>query len=222
GATNAGAMLVTRRDLVLDDISSLAGCKIAVPQFYNTQDIILRDILASAGLSDAVYGGDVEIIASENANTKLLLDKGDIDAAFVPEPWGTRLVNEIGANILLDYDEIYGGDYPSSLVVVSTRFLEKHPEIVEKFVNEHIRITEYINANKNEVIPVINAQIEELSGSRIDDKLIEKAFDSLIITHTISQDSIDAIINACKSTGYIQKDADASRILLYTQYSTQP
>ena len=222
GATNAGAMLVTRKDLVLNDISELAGCKIAVPQFNNTQDIILRDLIAEAGLSDAVYGGDVEIIASENANTKLLLDKGDIDAAFVPEPWATRLINEVGANILLSYNEIYSGNYPSALIVVSTRFLEAHPDIVEKFIDEHIRITEYINSNKKEVIPVINAQIEALSGSKFDDKLIEKAFDSLIFTHIITQDDINTVINACKNADYIDKNADVSNILLNTPHSTQP
>ena len=70
GATGAGSLLVTRRDLVLDDIKQLDGKKVAVPQFCNTQDILLRDVLASVGLEDKNTGGTVEIIASENPNIK--------------------------------------------------------------------------------------------------------------------------------------------------------
>jgi NitT/TauT family transport system substrate-binding protein len=34
----------------------------------------------------------------------MLFDRGDIDVALVPEPWGSRLVKEISVNVVLDYN----------------------------------------------------------------------------------------------------------------------
>jgi NitT/TauT family transport system substrate-binding protein len=90
GATDAGAIFVSRKDLVIKDLNELKGKRIAVPQFGNTQDLSLRDLLNQNGLKDTTKGGTVEIRQAENPDIKTLLDKGEVDAAFVPEH-GARL-----------------------------------------------------------------------------------------------------------------------------------
>lgn len=61
GATDAGAILVTRKDLKLTSIKELSGKKVAIPQFGNTQDFCLRYLLQQNGLKDTTKGGTVEI-----------------------------------------------------------------------------------------------------------------------------------------------------------------
>ena len=79
------------------------------------------------------------VTAVENADVQNMMDQGNIDAALVPEPWGSTLV-ENGAEIVLDYDEVYAdGDYPVAVVVVRKDFLEENPEIVSAFLEKHQR-----------------------------------------------------------------------------------
>lgn len=211
GATGAGSLLVTKKGLVLSDIKELDGKKVAVPQFGNTQDILLRDILSEAGLEDKNNGGTVEIIASENPNIKLLLDRGDIDAAFVPEPWGTRLEQEIGANVLLDYNEIYdNGSYSSAVVIVTTEFLEKHPDKVEAFLREHMRLTDYINENPDLAATTVTDRIEVLTGSRFSEDIIKKSFSRMTVTYDPYPLSMERFITSYKALGYMSHPTDFS------------
>lgn len=214
GATDAGGILVTRSDLILSGVSDLAGKKVAVPQFGNTQDLLLRAVLHDAGLADTTNGGNVEIIQSENPNTKLLLDNGDVDAAFVPEPWGSRLVKETGANVLLEYDEIFGnGKYTSAVVVVRTEFLDAHPDIVKAFLQEHVRLTEYINENKEEASNIINSQIKTLTQNELPADILEAAYGRLTITCDPESASLEKFIGTYRELGFIDDTIDFSSFI---------
>lgn len=188
GATNAGAVLVTRSELKLNNVSELAGKRIAVPQYGNTQHLALLSILSSNGLDSNT---DVTIIESKNADTKTLMDRGEVDAACVPEPWGTRLVNEIGANILLDYDELMlDGNYSTAVVIASTKFIEEKPELVEKFLKAHIELTDKINNEKDYCKQIINDKIYELTQAKLSDDVLNTAFDKIIFSYDPAVPSI--------------------------------
>lgn len=141
--------MVTRKGLVIDDIQELAGRTVAVPQFGNTQHLCLLNLLSINGLKTIENGGSVRVIESSNPDTKTLMDKGDIDAALVPEPWATRLINEIGANIFLSSDEIWDyGNYSTAVIIVNTKFYEKNKDLVEIFLRTHLEVTETIIQNQ--------------------------------------------------------------------------
>ena len=68
---------------------------------------------------------------------------------LVPEPWGSRLIKEAEANVILDYkDLLRNGEYTTAVVVVRTEFLKDHPKIVEDFIKNHVEVTDYINKNQ--------------------------------------------------------------------------
>lgn len=214
GATDAGAILVSRKDLHIKDIEELDGKKIASPQFGNTQDLVLRHILNENGLKDTTKGGSVQIIQAENPDIKMLLDKGDIDAALVPEPWGSRLINEIDANVILDYDKVYNkGRYSSALVIARTEFIEKHPDIVKMFIETHVQLTEYINENNDTVKKILNDQIKELTNNSIPDDILDVSFERLVITNDPEKDSISDFIKIAKEVGFIEKEPDIEMLL---------
>jgi len=159
GATDAGAIFVSRKGLVIKNLKDLSGKKITVPQFGSTQDLTLRNILSANGLKDKTKGGTVEVMQAANADTLTLLQKGDIDAAIVPEPWGSRLIKEAKANIILDYKDVYrAGKYTTAVVVVRTQFLKDHPQIVENFIKNHVETTDYINKNPDKAKEIVNKQ----------------------------------------------------------------
>ena len=205
GATNGGAVLVTRSDLVLTDIKQLDGLKVAIPQLGNTQHLSLLHILSENGLKSADKGGTVTVIPSENADTQTLMDKGDIDAALVPEPWGARLVNDIGANVMLDYRGVWmDGDYSTAVVVVKTDFLKKHPDIVEEFLRAHASTTDFINENKETAKSIVNEQILSLTQKSLDQKVLDEAFERMIITTDPAAKSVMAFIDIYKNEGFIE------------------
>lgn len=137
GATKGGAVLVTGQDSEIKSVADLSGKTVAIPQIGNTQYLCLLDLLEQNGLKQVSEGGDVTVTAVANADVANMMERGDIDAALVPEPWGATL-EEQGSKILLDYDEIYmEGNYDVAVVVVRKEFLEEHPDLVEKFLQEH-------------------------------------------------------------------------------------
>lgn len=209
GVTDAGAILVTRKDLVLHNVSELSGKKIAVPQFGNTQDLSLRNILQTNGLSDTTKGGTVEIRQVENPDIKTLLDRGEIDAALVPEPWGSRLVQEVKANVLLDYNQVWRqGKYTTAVVVATTKFVKEHPDLVEKFLRTHVELTDYINKNPEQAREVVNAQIKELTNKPLSSDILAASFGRQTVTNDPEKDSVIDFVQLSLDAGFIKQKPD--------------
>lgn len=206
GVTNGGSLLVTRRDLQIKDVRELSGMTVAVPQFGNTQDVILRKLIYESGLDSSENGGTVEIIQQDNANIKNLLLKGDIDAALVPEPWGTRLTEEAGANILLDSDDIFNGDYPVTVLAVRKDYLETHREDVKNFLKMHISTTNSINADIVAAADDVNTALLRLTGVKLDSKILNKSFERINVTYAINVDMLSEFIDICVELDIVKND----------------
>lgn len=211
GATDAGAILVSRKDLPIKDVKELSGKKVAVPQFGNTQDLSLRNLLQQNGLKDTTKGGTVEIVQAANPDIKSLLDKGDIAAALVPEPWGSTLVKDLKANVVLDYNELWReGKYTTAVVVVRTQFLKEHPDLVEKFLKTHVELTDYINNSKDKAEETVNAQITELTKKSLSKDILDAAFKRLTVTNNPEKDSVLDFVTLSVDTGFLKEKPDTS------------
>jgi len=214
GATDAGAILVSRKDLPIKDVKELSGKKVAVPQFGNTQDLSLRYLLNQNGLKDKTKGGTVEIVQADNPDIKTLLDKKEVDAALVPEPWGSRLVKEVGANVVLDYDKVWReGKYPTAVIIVRKEFLEKHADTVEKFLKAHVDLTEYINKNNSEAGDIVNKQIKDLTKSSLAKDVLDSAFKRLTVTNNPEKDATIEMVNLSVTTGFLKQAPDTKNLV---------
>ncbi len=209
GATSAGAVLVARAGSGIESIKDLAGRKIAVPQYGNTQDLILRNLLKENGLSDTAAGGTVEILQVENPDVQTLFEKGELDAAFVPEPWGSLLVEKTNAEIVLDYNEVWrDGEYPVAVVVVRKEFLEENPELVEKFLTAHTNIGAYILNNPEAAKKAVNKEIKELTGKSITDTVLDSAFERVVISNDPNRDALMDMIRFSVDAGILTGVSD--------------
>ncbi|AFS79518.1 ABC transporter periplasmic aliphatic sulfonates-binding protein SsuA [Gottschalkia acidurici 9a] len=213
GASNAGAVLIVGKDTDIKDIKDLEHKKIAIPQYGNTQDICLRGLLKDNGLKDSARGGTVDVVQAPNPDIKMLLEEGNIDAAFVPEPWGSRLESEIGAKILLDYDETWReGEYSSAVIIARKEFVENHPDLIEKFLKAHIETTEYINKNNDQAKKVINEQLQELIQKPLPKDVLDRAFDRLVITYDPQRESVKEIVDLSYEVGYLRRKPDLTNL----------
>ncbi|MBZ5513724.1 MAG: ABC transporter substrate-binding protein, partial [Acidobacteriia bacterium] len=102
GATSGGAALVVRTDSGIQKPEDFHGKKVASPQLGNTQDVALREWLLAHGLQSREKGGDVQVIPIANPDQLTLFMKKEIDGAWAPEPWASRLINEAGGRLFLD------------------------------------------------------------------------------------------------------------------------
>jgi len=213
GATDAGAIFISKKGLVIKNLKDLSGKKIAVPQFGNTQDLTLRSIMSKNGLKDTTKGGTVEVRQAANADILSLLQKGDIDAALVPEPWGSRLIKEAKANIILDYKDVFkDGNYTTAVVVVRTEFLKEHPQIVENFIKNHVAVTDYINKNQEQAKDIVNKQITELTKKGISKDVLDAAFKRLTITNNPEKESVLEFVKASVKEGFLKSQPDTKNL----------
>ena len=139
GGASGGAVLVVRDARRPED---LAGKRVASPQLGNTQDVALRIWLRANGLSDRPGPRGVEVTPLANPDILSMFARGDLAGAWVPEPWGARLVAEAGARILVDESTLWeGGRFPTTILVVSTRALERRPQDVAALLRAHVELT---------------------------------------------------------------------------------
>lgn len=214
GAANGGMMLVSRRDLNIKSLGDLKGKKIAVPQYGNTQDIVLRLLLSKVGLKDTTKGGNVEIIQAENPDIKTLLDRNQIDAALVPEPWGTRLKKEVNSNVVLDSNQIRRYiDIPTTVIITTSKFLKEHPDIVEKFLVAHLEASEFIEKNPEKSCEIINNQISEITSKPLPADILKESFKNVKLTSEIQRESLEKTIESYFELGYLREKLNIEELV---------
>jgi NitT/TauT family transport system substrate-binding protein len=182
GATSGGAALVVRPEI--NAPADLKGRSVASPQLGNTQDVALRTWLAAQGLkTDVQGGGDVHVVPQENSQTLDTFRSGQIQGAWVPEPWATRLVQEGNGKVLVDEASLWpDGRYVTTDLIVRTEFLETHRDVVKALLEGHLEATDYVHDRRQEAIPVVNEAIAKITGKRLVDRVIETAWQNLLFT----------------------------------------
>lgn len=205
GAAQAGAILVKSADAEISSVADLDGKTVAIPQLGNTQHLCLLKLLTDNGLAPVDQGGTVTVAAVENADVLNMMDQGNIDAALVPEPWGATLLSG-GAEIVLDYDEVYrDGDYPVTVVVVRNEFLEEHPDIVDAFYDTHIETTALLSENAEEAASVVNEELNEATGKSLEPSILTDAFGRIIFSDEVSEDAMQDFADISLEQGFISE-----------------
>jgi len=182
GAASGGASLVVSSDIKTP--ADLEGKTISTPKLGNTQDVAARAWLEEQGFKTTLEGGgDVKIAPQENSLTLDAFKAGDIDGAWVPEPWASRLVLEGGGHELLDEQELWpGGKFATTVLVVATTFLEDHPDVVKQLLVGQIEASTYINDNSDEAKTITNAGIKKITDKALTPEVIDAAWENLTFT----------------------------------------
>jgi NitT/TauT family transport system substrate-binding protein len=184
GATSGGAALVVRVDAGISKPEDFHGKRIASPQMGNTQDVALRAWLKAHGMKTNDKGGDVQVIPVANPDQLTLFLKKQLDGAWAPEPWASRLVHEANGRIFLDERELWPkGQFVTAQLVVSTKFLNEHPDLVKNWLRAHVELTDWINGHMPEAKGILNAQIQKETGKALPSDLLDDAFGRLEVIY---------------------------------------
>jgi NitT/TauT family transport system substrate-binding protein len=213
GATSGGASLIVRPEI--NAPADLRGKKVASPQLGNTQDVALRSWLQSQGLkSDAQGGGDVSVTPQENADTLVAFKSGQIAGAWVPEPWSARLVVEGGGKVLVDERDLWpGGQFPTTVLVVRTDYLQRHPDVVAGLLRGQVEANSFVNAQPAEAQRLLSGALERLTGQALRRDVITAGWQHMTFSNDPLVGSLKQSASAAAALGFLKLDgADIARI----------
>jgi NitT/TauT family transport system substrate-binding protein len=213
GAASGGASFVIRNDSGIKSVNDLGGKKFASPQLGNTQDVSLRKFLVDNGFNTADNGGNVTVVPVTPADILTLMLKKEIDGAWVPEPWATRLVKEANGRIFVDERELWppDGRFVSANIIARTDYLNENPDIVKQFLQAHINKTIWLNENKDqEVITAFNGALKKITGKTIPDDEIRDALTRLEFTSDPVEESLFKLADNAYKLGYLDNGGSKS------------
>jgi NitT/TauT family transport system substrate-binding protein len=213
GAASGGASFVIRNDSGIKSVNDLGGKKFASPQLGNTQDVSLRKFLVDNGFNTADKGGNVTIVPVTPADILTLMLKKEIDGAWVPEPWATRLVKEANGRIFVDERELWppDGRFVTANIIARTDYLNENPDIVKQFLQAHINKTIWLNENKDqEAITAFNGALKKITGKTIPDDEIRDALTRLEFTFDPVEESLFKIADNAYELGYLDNGGSRS------------
>ncbi len=183
GATIGGAGFVVRAGAGIDSPQDLQGKRIAVPNVGNSQDIALRTWLHANGLTATDEGGNVSITEANGAELLALFRAGRLDGAWFPEPYPTYLVHEGVAAPFVDEASLWPeGRFSTADLVVSTGYMDAHPDVVRRLVEANVRAIEFIDAQPLRAETIAAKRLVWAGGPRLTQDVIDEAWSRLSFT----------------------------------------
>jgi NitT/TauT family transport system substrate-binding protein len=207
GAASGGAVFVVRNDSGIRSPKDFANKVFASPQLGNTQDISLRKYLQDNGYKTKDNGGNVTVISTDNPIILTLFLKKQIDGAWVPEPWGARLVNEAGGRILVDETTLWPpeGKFVTANIVARTNYLQQNPDVAKKLLTAHINETIWINNHTDAAIKTFNTEFQKLTGKTIKENELKQAWSRIQFTYDPIKLSLFQGANNAYDIGFLAK-----------------
>jgi len=183
GAASGGAQLVVRDGI--DKPADLKGKTLASPQLGNTQDVALRTWLTGQGLKNSVDGGgDVTIAPTANSDVLNLFQSGQLDGAWVPEPYASRLVLDGGGHVLVDEKDLWpDGKFVTTHLIVRTDFLKRYPDTVAALLRGHVAAVKEATDDAAKAKTAVNTALEAAGGKALSAPVLDRAWSELTVTY---------------------------------------
>jgi NitT/TauT family transport system substrate-binding protein len=204
GATSGGAALVVKPEI--NSAADLKGKTLATPQLGNTQDVALRTWLKNNGLkADTSGGGDVSVKPQDNSTTLTAFKQNQLQGAWVPEPWATRLVQD-GGKVLVDERTLWPqGQFVTTQLIVSTKFLNAHPDVVKRLLEGQVAANDYVNKNPADAQKAANDAIQAVTQTRLNDAVVAAAWKNMTFTNDPIASSLATSAQNAQNLGLLDK-----------------
>ncbi len=213
GCTSGGASLVVHPESGIHKPEDLPGKRIASPQLGNTQDVALRSYLVSHRMATLERGGSVEVIPVENPLILDLFRQKQVDAAWVPEPWASRLIVEGRGRLFLDERDLWPrGDFVTTHIIARTEFLRARPGIVKAFLSAHVEITQWAAEHPEDARRLLNAEIGKLTGKPLHPEVLAQAWSRLRLTWDPIASSLQQSARLAYAAGFLKSEPDLTGI----------
>jgi NitT/TauT family transport system substrate-binding protein len=211
GATSGGASLVVDPSITTPE--DLAGKTLATPGAGNTQDVALKAWLQEQGYEVSPDGqGDVTVVNQDNSLTVQAFAQGDVDGAWLPEPYAALLVDE-GAKVLVDEADLWPeGRFVTTHLLVNNDFLDDHPDLVDDLLEAHLQSLDYIEQSDDDAKALTAQYIGGKTGSQVPPTVVDSAWQQLEFTYDPVADSLLEGAADAESVGLLEPIDDLADI----------
>ncbi len=210
GAAENGVIIVARKDSGINSLADLAGKKLATPQRANTQDIAARHYLQSV-LHEANLDN---VLPIPNADQAGMMERGDIDAAWTPEPWGSMLISQTGAKLIAQEKDLWPQHQFSLTVIVTTpEFLAAHPDVVEKILRVNHIWTQRLNDNPQKYVPQLEDALAKFTGKHLPPGITAEALGRVKFSEDASEETFAANAQWAFDLGFTKQKSDLSGLM---------
>jgi NitT/TauT family transport system substrate-binding protein len=164
-------------------------------------------------VTTAEGGGDVHITPQSNAQNLETFVAGQIDGAWVPEPWATRMIQEGGGHVLVDERDLWpNGQYVTTHLIVRTEFLQQHRDVVKNLIKGLLTATDYVNNSPADAQATVAQAIAQITSTDpMATSLLAPVWSNLTFTLDPIASSLQKSADDQKSLGFID-DANLAGI----------
>lgn len=213
-----GVTLLIRSDLKdkIKTVADLKGKTIVGPGGPPT---LLYYVTAKAGLKQEdvtlVGGGDGIQIAGD-------MQKGQLDGAFIAEPYTTQLINSGAAYPLVDLTteadstKWLGGEYPNFGLVATTDMIQKRPQTVQKVTNALVKALRYMATHSAADIAAILPDSVTGKDRTLYIAALQHMLPSFSKDGIVSESGVKNAVEINKAIGAVTSDQQIDVSALYT------
>jgi NitT/TauT family transport system substrate-binding protein len=209
GAAANGVVIVARRGSGIEGMADLAGKRLATPQLGNTQDVSARHFVA-----DVLKADLRDIVPVENAQQVSMFALGQLDAAWVPEPWGQRLITEAGATLVAEEKDLWEEkEFALTLVVTSPEFLAKRPDVVESILRAHREWTRRLTEAPEAHVAELGDALFALTGKRLAEGVLAAAIQRVRFIDEPLESTLATFARFSHELGFERKKLDLAPLV---------
>ncbi len=212
GAASGGAELVVQKGI--NSAAQLKGKKLATPSLGNTQDVALRYWLKNHGLTTTTTGGgDVPVTPiTPNSAAVLEFKTGQIAGGWEPAPYDAEMVAD-GGHVLVNEASLWpGGQFVTTELVVTQKFLSEHPAVVSDLLKGQIEANSFIATDQSAAEAAANAELASLTGEGLKAKVLAAAFAQVTFTNNPIETSLLTDAQHAVDVGLLSPVKDLSAI----------
>jgi len=212
-ATKGENVLVLREGLEYNGPEDLEGLTIATASTGCTHDLLLRQMLADAGMAVEENGGTVKRLPQRPATNIGMMQQGQIDGALVSEPWASMMEAQGVGRVVVEFDEVpWGGEVPATVIAARRDFVEENPEVVEAFLAAHEESVEFVNNNEEESLEILQREIKRITDQELDIETLRSSFDRVVFTPELDQQVVTEFAALLNELGFVDSDRDLEDI----------
>lgn len=210
GAAANGVVIVAGPDSGINTLADLKGKRIATPQMGNTQDIAARHYL----IHELKQVNADNVLPVPNAEQSGMMSRGQIDAAWAPEPWAARLEAEAGGKVIAEEKDLWpDGEFTLTVIIVNPEFLAKHADIVEKMLGVHVQWTMRLQTNPTQQVAQLVEAMKSLTGKGLDPAIMERAISRVKFTNDPSQATFETMAQWAFDLGFSKLKPDLKSLI---------
>jgi len=123
------------------------------------------------------------------------------------------LIIEGNGELFLDERDLWpNGDFTTAMVIVSTSFLEQHPDLVRAWLEAHVDATQWIEDNPEEARDLINEEIGKITSQPLPAAVLDSAWSRMRITYDPLSASLVQSAQSAYEAGFLEEEPDLSGI----------